>query len=390
MVNKALIREVNKLKIRCVHHREGCEWVGEIETQSTHLESASGCGYVDVLCANEGQFRKCGGRMKRKDFRTHTENECYYRPYVCEHCGFGDTYIAIAFGENPMLSAAARSHYSMCNEYPLACPNECGVTGIKRKAIVDHHKICPLEPVQCSLTGCSERVSRKHIKNHKQNECNYRQFECVYCRHVDTYIGIRRHHINVFPEYPLACPNECNAKEMKRKDLADHRAVCMLEPLHCSFNDGGCNEKIKRTDMEQHMVNNTQKHMTLIFQSEQELACENRDLAQRNEKLSYGYRDLTQKNEELAREVRHLIKKNEELDAVDKKMSSVVEELSRSNRELVAAQKQIALSINSLTYSDQQLFQVYQGLKSRIKQLERRLHQGHSWHSQYGPKYGHK
>ena len=48
--NKAIIREINEFKIRCVRREKGCEWVGELGALSDHIKSNKGCGYVGVKC----------------------------------------------------------------------------------------------------------------------------------------------------------------------------------------------------------------------------------------------------------------------------------------------------------------------------------------------------
>ena len=294
--NKERIREVNELKIRCINHREGCGWVGELGGLKSHLDSDKGCGYVEVTCTNKG----CGERVSRKDLQTHSQEKCYYRPYECKHCGHKDTYRAITGNNGYMYLSffpgiGPRGHYSKCPEYPLACPNWCGVTGIRRRAMPEHHSSCPLEPLSCTNKGCGERVSRKNLQTHSQERCYYRPYECEHCGHKDTYTAItgeqgsRTHtgmssffffrsrrcvksqnHYTECPEYPLACPNRCGVTGIRRRAMPDHHSSCPLEPLNCPFKDAGCTEKIARKDMEDHMTANQQKHMLLTFQSLQQ------------------------------------------------------------------------------------------------------------------------
>ena len=153
MVNKEKMRKVNELKIHCTNHREGCGWVGELGGLKNHLDSDKGCGYVKVTCTNKG----CGERVSRKDLQTHLQESCCYRPYEWEHCGHKDAHKAIT-----------GLHYSECPEYPLACPNRCGVTSIRRRAMPDHHSSCPLEPLDCQFTdaGCTEKIARRDMEDH--------------------------------------------------------------------------------------------------------------------------------------------------------------------------------------------------------------------------------
>ena len=171
MANKAMIHEVNELKIRCTNHREECGWVGELGGLKSHLDSDKGCGYVKVTCTNEGGEKK----MRRKNLQAHLQGKCYYRPYVCEHCGHKDTYTAITgeheyitFEDEYILKDDIQGHYSACPKYPLACPNRCGVTGIRRRAMPDHHSSCPLEPLDCPFkdAGSTEKIARKNMADH--------------------------------------------------------------------------------------------------------------------------------------------------------------------------------------------------------------------------------
>ena len=156
MENKALIREVNELKVYCIHHGEGWMWVGMLQGLKNHLVSDIGCGYAWVPCNNH----ECEEIMKRMYLQTHLQEKCQYRPYTCEYCGHEDTYIGI--------TAVEEGHYSECLEYPLDCPNRCGVTGIRRRAMPDHHSSCPLEPLNCLFkdAGCTEKIARKDMEDH--------------------------------------------------------------------------------------------------------------------------------------------------------------------------------------------------------------------------------
>ena len=59
----------------------------------------------------------------------HLQNECLFRPYVCEHCKqHRDTYHAIAKSEG---------HYGTCPNYPVKCPLKCGKT-VQRKDVHNH------------------------------------------------------------------------------------------------------------------------------------------------------------------------------------------------------------------------------------------------------------
>jgi len=151
-LNKALKREINDLEIQCTKQGLGCQWVGELSSLQTHLDSDTGCGYVEVQCSN-----KCGAKMKRKELKAHLERQCPLRKIQCQYCHYEDTYRTIT-----------SKHYDECPHYPLPCPNKCGTTGIKRADMDNHRSRCELEPVECPFheAGCKVNVVRKEFDSH--------------------------------------------------------------------------------------------------------------------------------------------------------------------------------------------------------------------------------
>ena len=177
ILNREKINEINKLRICCTHYKEGCDWVGELRALDQHLELVTGCACVKIECPYSQD--SVGGRetysfpchlIRRKDLKTHMQEECEYRPYKCEHCGHEDTYVTITKG-NLVGFSRQKSHYDKCSEYPLPCPNKCGTETIKRKDIDNHCKSCPLQPLDCPFkrAGCTEKIVRKDMENHMEH-----------------------------------------------------------------------------------------------------------------------------------------------------------------------------------------------------------------------------
>ena len=163
-LDKRLKREIDALRIHCINKKKGCQWLGEVGSLKDHLESANGCGYVEVECPN-GCYSLIT-KIKRKALEHHLKNDCYLRPYQCEHCGCKDTYKNIT-GEGD-FHIHVKSHYSRCPEFPLKCSNRCGVKDIKRKNMEDHYSQCPKEPVQCPFkeAGCKKKLVRRELEHH--------------------------------------------------------------------------------------------------------------------------------------------------------------------------------------------------------------------------------
>ena len=78
-LHKGVQREINALKVRCVHQDQGCEWVGELGYLQQHLLPSSGgrdgCGYEEEDCRYQ-----CGGRFQRRLLEDHENEKCSMRP----------------------------------------------------------------------------------------------------------------------------------------------------------------------------------------------------------------------------------------------------------------------------------------------------------------------
>ena len=151
-LDKPVKREIDGFKIHCSNRKTGCSWVGALSSVKPHLESEKGCGYVEVSCS-----KNCNKQLKRKDLTKHLTQHCPLRKYKCRYCGKEDTYQTIT-----------EKHYDKCPNYPLDCPNKCGVGGIKRAEMNQHQSQCPLEPVNCPFqeTGCQATLLRKDLDGH--------------------------------------------------------------------------------------------------------------------------------------------------------------------------------------------------------------------------------
>ena len=105
----------------------------------------------------------------RKDLEQHLKTECSQRRYKCEHCGLEDTYDNIT-GKNSLNCnwITVRAHYDICQDFPLICPNKCGVDGIKRRLLESHRSVCPLQYVECPFAeaGCKLDIRRHQLAGH--------------------------------------------------------------------------------------------------------------------------------------------------------------------------------------------------------------------------------
>lgn len=250
----------------------------------------------------EWEQEVCGEVVPRQHISKHQKNECIFRQYKCEYCGYVDTYDAIAgtgiIRNRDSLVGDSTNHYNKCEDFPQKCPNECGQQSLKRKEINTHRKTCPLELINCPLethaTGkVLHKVQRKDIEQHK-DVCEYRPYTCEFCGCTGTFVSITGNttsqrtpvkcHYEICEHYPLDCPNKCD-DIIKRKDLKAHRESCILELIVCPFSSIGCTAKAPRRDVDSHIQTTTQAHLLLMMKSQQEILQKNEELVRMNKEL---------------------------------------------------------------------------------------------------------
>ena len=76
--------------------------------------------------------------------------------------------IGIGIGRYQHKSTWYTQHLPLCENFPLPCPNECGVGMVERRH--QHQNECPLEIINCdfSFAGCEARIKRKDKEAHME------------------------------------------------------------------------------------------------------------------------------------------------------------------------------------------------------------------------------
>ena len=143
---------------------------------------------------------------------------------------------------------------------------------------------CPNAPSGCDWTG---EVGR--AKQHTDS-CLKRPWTCQYCDFVSTCDAEVDHLVNC-TRYPTCCPNQCEAGALPRWDVEEHLTKCPLEVVNCVFADVGCNVKIARRDVSQHMEESQQQHLlsaTLLNLrlTRETIAEKDRQLAEKDQQLA--------------------------------------------------------------------------------------------------------
>ena len=215
-------------------------------------------------CCGQHICKKCGDKLKQQDITP----QCP----MCRH------------NESTMLLDKYFER-NILNKLLIRCNEGCG-QDMELGLLKNHLSQCPHVQEDCPY-GCGQQYQRQYIEKHKK-QCPKRPFICGYCKYQSTYEVIVNEHYPVCDKYPIICPNECSRDKMKRGMLQDHLDKCPFEMVKCEFSYVGCQEKVRRCDLAQHLSNNSIHHTALsskmIYESLQKIIEEkDRQLTRRDE-----------------------------------------------------------------------------------------------------------
>ncbi|XP_078097875.1 TNF receptor-associated factor 3-like isoform X2 [Mustelus asterias] len=88
-----------------------------------------------------------------------------------------------------------------CRNNKLGCQQQLALSALEA-----HLKSCPFQQVQCSRSGCSERVRRRDLSDHLTHECRLREVVCKYCHKETTLADLKAHEDNECPSSVTARP----------------------------------------------------------------------------------------------------------------------------------------------------------------------------------------
>ena len=202
--------------------------------------------------------------------------------------------------EKPISGITDKKFQRQMNELQVYCVHKmkhgCLWIGELRKLATHLEKDksdgeCKYVLLPCSLT-CGKQILRCELKQHLTEECPLRTCKCEYCGYSSTYKDVTTTHYSDCPNYPITCPNSCTEETLKRSSLDHHLLTCPDEVVSCSFNEMGCEERIKRQCLQQHIETNVIQHQLMINDAF-------KNVKKKNEALNDDIKLLKQKNEEL-------------------------------------------------------------------------------------------
>ena len=232
---------------------------------------------------------------------------------------------------------------------------------------------CEYVDVNCPK-NCGQQIQKCQLAIHIANECPNRDFDCMYCGFKATYAIISNKHWPECQNYPVPCPNKCtigavehSTLEVKRNMLEDHLNTCPLQVVECDFSYAGCNKKLQRQDMEKHMEESTQEHLTLMAAASVRMSREFEKKLREQRDEFRGY--VEQKEKETAEQFKQ---KDKEIKRFQESFRETQKALQVANEKLQQLQVQIVDVRNQMERRDKE---TQKKLEQQIQVLTEQLQQ---------------
>ncbi|XP_065180536.1 TNF receptor-associated factor 2-like isoform X2 [Sycon ciliatum] len=130
----------------------------------------------------------------------------------------------------------------------------------------DHNATCAYRLVPCP-NGCREDITQSQRDRHCMHDCMYRTVDCPQCNAAIAVARIDEHRREECAARPVLCPY-CTSMMSSSEQLTVHlESQCPEYIVTCQYGDQGCQVKIPRRDIPQHMQTCVAEHLSLVHAS---------------------------------------------------------------------------------------------------------------------------
>ena len=121
---------------------------------------------------------------------------------------------------------------------------------------------CPYVHLECR--HCKEKFRREIVFEHEKGECLKRPACCEICgEYKSTFEDVTNIHMALCPSQLVPCPKACG-RSIPLKSVDKHlKDDCPLEMTQCVFSYAGCDAKLLRKDMSDHIGKSLAHHLSL-------------------------------------------------------------------------------------------------------------------------------
>ena len=209
----------------------------------------------------------------------------------------------------------------MCKESELSTVQD----KFHRRRVSAVHVRCPYTPSGCEWVGEAGQADQ-HI-----NSCTKRPWKCQYCAFESTH-DRKVDHTQSCTHYPIPCPNKCDVETIPRCGIEEHLSVCPLELIECKFREAGCDIKVARRDLKQHMEESQQHHLLsasllnlkltkeVIAEKEQQLASKEQQLKEQAKLIVEKEKQIVKMKQKLSEKERQVTEKDKIIKEKDKQL----------------------------------------------------------------------
>merc|ERR1712228_1050148 len=190
-----------------------------------------------------------------------------------------------------------------CSMTMIECAN-CNES-MKRKHKQYHLKnVCSEALIECTFRrfGCMEKLKRKDLDDHIDDECDYCPMTCHLCEESGIIRAIMEHHIDEkCPMTDIDC-KQCK-QTISRGNKANHlKNECRETLIECTFKQFGCLKKMKRKYEKKHVEENAFAHMSMMAKHQKKLEkkvkklqIQNQEFIERDDALSETIKNIKSK-----------------------------------------------------------------------------------------------
>ncbi len=277
-----------------------------------------------ATCCGHNFCKECIGRVQKAG------NSCP----LCNKEEFTLTY-------NREKDVALKQFEVYCTHHKIGCEWKGRLEMLDKHLNVDPElekqlEGCAFVELQCWHDGCGQSFQRRLIAKHQSRECLQRPFSCEHCHEYEsTYHDVACIHWPLCECYPVSCPHKCTQNTFQRQTLQKHlNEECPLQEVECEFKYTGCETKLPRKDMPEHLKENV-GHMLLLARQNQELMAK---LLEKDEQIrrmaEESQRELETKIEILAKD------QQKKLDGLKLEKDEQIRRMAEENQRLAKDQQE--------------------------------------------------
>nr|XP_058956232.1 TNF receptor-associated factor 2-like [Pocillopora verrucosa] len=267
------------------------------------------------------------------------------------------------------------AHRREIMDLTVKCPHfGCSWTG-ELRAVKKHQSECLLKEVQCSNSGCTERLTKEDMIVHESFECSWRKINCEHCQESFVFHE-KRNHLEDCQKLPVQCTNKCGLRAIPREKLEVHiRDECLETEVHCEYRNFGCDAMFPRSNTSLHSRSHVERHLSLA------LHCFDTNQLQVNNLVSL-VKEQSQQIEQLVAQVKEQSHERERLEAQVKEQSQQTERLvaqvkeqSQERERLVAQVKEQSHERERLEAQVKEQSQQTERLVAQVKEQSQQIEQ---------------